>query len=198
MSELSLRELAEKISTALGSDWKRSTRFDEDDAGELRQWRARIEGRNNEALFLSNTWGPKGMLHISGWIPDCVDRQTVSVPVMPSINVSLTKHPQAMAKDIQRRLLPEYRTILAGLLQKHVADLERKAGIRNTKARVAEILGTSAKDDSELVYGQGSVDIQVCGPDSLRFYGHCLYLTVDQLARIKRAVPELFEREVQQ
>lgn len=136
------------------------------------------------------------MLHISGWIPDCVDRQTISVPVMPSINVSLVKSPQAMAKDIQRRLLPEYRVVLADLLQKHVADLERKAGVRTTKARVAEILGTSAKDDSELVYGRGSVDIQVCGPDSLRFHGHCLYFTVDQLARIKRAVPELFEREV--
>ena len=192
-----LREIAEEIALALGSDWTRSAKFDEDDAGERTQWRARLEGPHGEALFLSNTWGPKGMLHISGWVPDYVDRQTVSIPTMPSINVSLAKSPQAMAKDIQRRLLPEFRTILADLLKKHMADLERKDGIRKTKYRVAEILGGLAKEDSELIYGHGSFDIQVCGPDSLRFHGHCLYFTLDQLARIKNAVPELFEREVQ-
>lgn len=159
--EPTLRKIADEIALALGSDWKRSTKFDEDDAGERTQWRARLEGPHDEALFLSNTWGPKGMLHVSGWVPDYIDRQSVSIPTMPSINVSLAKSAQAISKDIQRRLLPDYRTILAELLKKHVADVERKDGIRKTKQRVAEILGSSAKEESELVYGHGSFDIQV-------------------------------------
>lgn len=191
-----LREIAEEIAKALGSDWRRSTKFDDDDKADLVPWRARLEGPNQQALFLSNTWGPKGKLHISGWAPDNIDRQTVSIPQMPSINVSVEKKAEQTAKDIERRLLPEYRTMLADLLRKHQADLDRKAGINETKQQVAEVLGSTVKEGSELIYGHGPFDIQVCGPDSLRFHGHCLYFTVDQLRRIRQAVPELFEREV--
>lgn len=149
-AQKSLREIAEEIAKALGQEWRRSTKFDADDAQERTQWRARLEGSGVEALFLSNTWGPKNMLHISGWVPDSIDRQSVSIPQMASINISLTKTPQQMARDIERRLLPEYRKQLAEVLKAHVADLDRKEGIRKTKNRVAEIIGGLAKDNSEI------------------------------------------------
>jgi hypothetical protein len=190
----SLREIAEEIAKALGQGWIRSTKFDDDDAAERTQWRARLDGSGVEALFLSNTWGPKGMIHVAGWVPDSIDRQTVRIPQMASINISLTKTPQQMARDIERRLLPDYRKQLAEVLKAHIADLDWKEEVRKTKHRVTEIIGGLAMAHSEIVNGRGSVDIQVCGPDSLRFHGHCLYFTVEQLDRIRKAVPELFER----
>ncbi len=51
-----------------------------------------------------------------------------------------------------------------------------------------------SREGREVISGQGSFDVQVCGPESLRLTGHCLYLTLDQLKRFKQAVPELFER----
>jgi len=193
--EKSLREIAEGIAAALGPEWKRSTAFDEEDAQDRRPWRSRIEGPNKLRLFLSNTWGPKGMLHVSGWVPDEVDRNAVRVSPMASINTSLGKTPEQMAKDIERRLLPEYRTQIAEILKAHEADLAYKKAMLETKERVAEILGGEAREDREIVYGSGRADIQVCGPDSLRFSGHCFYMTCEQLAKIRAAVPELFERE---
>lgn len=190
-----LRELAAEIAKALGADWIRGTKFDADDVGE-REWRARLENpKTGEALFLSTTWGKKGMLYVGGWFPDAIDRQSVSLPQAVSINIALTKTPEQMARDIARRLLPEYSKQLGDVLRAHVADLERKEAIRKTKYRVAEILSGLAKDNSEIISGHGSVDIQVCGPDSLRFHGHCLYFTPDQLEKIRNAVPELFERQ---
>jgi len=51
-----------------------------------------------------------------------------------------------------------------------------------------------SREGREVISGQGSFDVQVCGPESLRLTGHCLYLTLDQLKRFKQAVPEPFER----
>ncbi len=51
-----------------------------------------------------------------------------------------------------------------------------------------------SREGREVISEQGSFDVQVCGPESLRLTGHCLYLTLDQLKRFKQAVPELFER----
>lgn len=48
-----------------------------------------------------------------------------------------------------------------------------------------------SREGREVISG---VDVQVCGPESLRLTGHSLYLTLDQLKRFKQAVPELFER----
>src|SRR5258708_32517458 len=90
--EKSLRELAQEIVQALGPDWKLSTRFDAEDSEDRRPWRSRIAGPDSQALFLSNTWGPKRMLHVAGSTPGEIDLQTqVRVSTWPSINISLIK-----------------------------------------------------------------------------------------------------------
>jgi hypothetical protein len=125
-----LRELAQEIAQALGPDWRFSTKFDAEDAQDRKPWRSRIDGPDSQALFLSNTWGPKGMLHVSGRTPDGIDHQTqVSIGTLPSINISLTKTPEQMAKDISRRLLPEYQAFLAKLFEQHRKDSEYKCGV---------------------------------------------------------------------
>jgi hypothetical protein len=194
-TEKSLRELAQEIAQALGPDWRFSTKFDAEDAQDRKPWRSRIDGPDSQALFLSNTWGPKGMLHVSGRTPDGIDHQTqVSIGTLPSINISLTKTPEQMAKDISRRLLPEYQAFLAKLFEQHRKDSEYKNGIEQMRRDVAEVLGVPVRQDRDVINGAGCIDVQVCGPDSLRLYGHMMYLTLDQLKRFKTAVPELFER----
>src|SRR5258708_7547661 len=128
--EKSLRELAQEIVQALGLEWKLSARFDAEDSQDRRPWRSRIEGPNSQALFLSNTWGPKGMLQVSGWTPDGIPHDTqVRVGALPSINVSLTKTPAQIAKDIARRLLPEYQALLTKVIEQHRQDTEYKNAI---------------------------------------------------------------------
>src|SRR5258708_33417287 len=128
--EKSLRELAQEIVQALGPDWKLSTRFDAEDSQDRRPWRSRIEGPDSQALFLSNTWGPKGMLHVSGWAPDGIPHETpVRGGALPSINVSLTKTPTQIAKDITRRLLPDYQALLTKVIEQHRQDTEYKNAI---------------------------------------------------------------------
>jgi hypothetical protein len=190
-----LRQIAEEIALALGTEWKRDTKTDADDTKEgLGEWRAVLNGQGSESLFLSTTWGQKGKLYVSGSIPTSVDRQSVRVPDPIAINISMDKTAPQIARDITRRLLPEYRVQLAEVLKSHASDVERKEGTLRTKNRVAQILNGRVSSHSEVIYGTGSVDIQVCGPDSLRFSGHCLYLTTDQLERMRVAIPELFQK----
>ncbi len=81
----SLKQLVREIAQALEPDWKLSNRFDLEDSQDRRPWRSHIEGPGSQALFLSNTWGPKGMLHVAGWTPDAIDHHTqVSVGTLPS------------------------------------------------------------------------------------------------------------------
>jgi hypothetical protein len=195
-AEKSLRELAQEIAQALGSDWKLSTKFDAEDANDRRPWRSRIEGPNSQALFLSNTWGGKGMLHVAGWTPDGIDHNTQArVGQLPSINISLAKTSEQMAKDITRRLLPDYQAQLTKLFEQHRQDTDYKNGVEVLRKAVADVLDVPLRDtDTEVIRGKGNVDIQVSSPTSLRLHGHMLYVTLDQLKRIKKAVPELFER----
>lgn len=192
-SNNALRDLAEAIAVELGSEWKRSTRFDADDKDNLRPWRIRLEGPNEQTLFLSNTWGKKGSLYVGGWIPARMGNANVGA--MPSINVGLTKTPAQIAKDISRRLLPEYVVKLAEVIQKFNADQDYKQRTETTKQQVAEVISGRINGNAEIVYGSGSADIQICGPDSLRFAGHCFYFNIEQLKKIRAAVPELFTKE---
>jgi hypothetical protein len=192
--EVSLHQLSEDIAKALGNGWTRSTRYDAEDSVGT-QWRARLEN-GDESLFLSNTWAGKGKLHISGCYPDKVQHDTAQrIGHAPSINVSITKPAEQVAKDITRRLLPEYRVMLAKILKQHTEDVAFKNGTEATKAEVAKIINGRVRDGSDTVSGAGSIDVQVSSPTSLRLTGHCLYISLDQLRRIKAAVPELFEKE---
>jgi hypothetical protein len=195
--EVSLRQLSEDIAKALGNGWTRSSRYDnehnEEPAG--RDWRARLEN-GEESLFLSNTWAGKGKLHVSGWYPDKVQHDTAQrIGNPPSINVSITKSAEQIAKDITHRLLPEYREMLAKVLTQHAEDVAFRNGTEEIKKEVAKIINGTLRNGSDTVHGAGTIDVQVSSPTSLRLTGHCLYVSLDQLRKIKSACPELFTRE---
>ncbi|HXQ34291.1 MAG TPA: hypothetical protein VN843_09780 [Anaerolineales bacterium] len=180
----SLQEFAELIAKALGSDWKRSTRFDSEDSN----WRAELEGPGSQCLFLSNLWAREGRLYIGGSFP-----QGAQLPYkaeVPSITVDAHKSAQQIARDITSRLLPRYTPLLETVLDSKTKAEEFEAGRQRLAAEVAIVV--NGRVNGEVVYSHGW-DLQVSGPDSIRVQGHCNYLTLDQLKKIQAVCPELFK-----
>jgi len=185
-----LQEHAENIAKALGEGWKRSTRFDETDSS----WRAELEGPDNQVLFLSSTWGGKDRLFISGELVRY--SQSGDLPYgmsRPSITVSIEKSAQQVARDITKRLIPDYLPKLAEVLKRKAERETFESNRKSLADQVAEITGGCVKE--EMVY-TGNWDLQVSGPESIRVQGHCNYLTLEQLKKINEVCPELFRKAI--
>lgn len=175
-------QVAEELSRVTGETWTRTARLEDEN------WRAEISGPGEQKLFLSNTWGGKGRLYISGSFPDGVELPYKAE--RPSITVAETKNPEQIAKDVVRRLLPPYVTLLAVVLDRKAKAEEFEAGRKRLAAEVAIVVNGNVK--GEMVYSKGW-DLQISGPDSIRINGNCNYLTLDQLKKIQAACPELFK-----
>jgi hypothetical protein len=94
-------ELVRQIATALGPDWTyRNPSLD----GTLSHW-AKIKNDDGYSISVTSQW-PTYALHISGEFPK--DHHLGYNVSRPSINVSPAKTPEQIAKDIRRRLMPEY------------------------------------------------------------------------------------------
>lgn len=184
MSTIILQDHAKNIANALGDGWKRSNRFDEMDFS----WRAVLEGPDHQELFISNACAGKGRLYIGGSIPAGADwGYGVS---RPEITVDENKSAQQVAKDITRRLLPDYLPKLAVVLKRVAVHNTFVISRDEVLKAVAKL--TKGRIQGEMVY-TGSWDLQVSGPDSIRLYGNDLYLTFEQLEKIQAAVPDLFK-----
>lgn len=187
MSTILLQDHVENIAKALGKGWTRSNRFNDVDSS----WRAVLEGPNDQELFISTTWAAKGRLYIGGSIPHGTDwGYGVS---RPEITVDENKSAQQVANDITRRLLPDYQPKLAAVLKRKAEhdDFE----VRRNEAQQAVAKLTGGRINGEMVF-TGGWDVQVSGPDSIRLYGHCLYLTLEQLKKISAVAPELFKSKL--
>lgn len=68
-----------------------------------------LVGPGDKKLFLSNTWGGPGRLHIAGRLPTKEGHTHSKV----SITVALTSPPEKVASAIERRLMPGYLVELA-------------------------------------------------------------------------------------
>lgn len=177
--------IAEALTNATGEQWTRSTKFDEMDSN----WRALLVAPGEKSLFLSNTWASKGgRLYIGASFPEGTSNfQPIA---RPSITVADTKSNVQVANDIKRRLLPEYNTLLAIVLKRKAEADSFEANRLSLAEEVAKVVG--GRIQGQMVYSKGW-DLQVSGPDSIRFQGHCNYLTLDQLKKIQSVCPELFE-----
>ena len=90
----------------------------------------RLDGRSG--------MGPRGKLHVSGIYPTargCMEE------VRPSINVAATRAPEAIARDIVRRFLPDYLETFTKSARRDVAENERKALEAHNRKRLAAALG---------------------------------------------------------
>lgn len=85
----------------------------------------------------------------------------------PSITCGLTKTPPQIARDIERRVLPEYRALLARLLERKAISDERKRRQHECCHELADILRAEMREgmgrDSDprvYCYGKGSSTIE--------------------------------------
>jgi len=85
----------------------------------------------------------------------------------PAITCSLKKTPAQVARDIERRVLPEYRALLETLLARKAAHDERKRKQHECCQQIADILGTEMRegqgrdtDPRVYCYGKASSSIE--------------------------------------
>jgi hypothetical protein len=188
-----VQNLAQAICDALGNGWHTSP--PNPDAIYDRQ--SYLIGSDGAQLDISSTWAGNHKLYIAGSEWGVVPKSD-KVPYgikMPSIQVSDTKTPEQIAKDIKRRLLPEYAQVLATLKQKYQEQVDYASALVASKEEVLAIAGGSKHKreyESEVQYRFNGPSIEVTSPDSIRVT--YLYLTVDQYRRMKEAIPELWKR----
>jgi len=178
-----MQKLAADVAAFLTGSWAPQPN-DEDG-----NWRAYILGANGEKLFLSNTWGGKGRIYVSGILPD---RHTFS----DGITVSATKTASQIARDIERRLLPAYQTALQEAKDKVAKENAAEQARLTTIAEVEKIIDLPFTTDHQGNRASRYVEagiIRVEYADNVqieRFHS----VTLDQFRRIVVAVPELFKK----
>lgn len=189
-----VQNLAQAICDALGNGWHTSPR----DPEAIYDRQTYLIGDDGAQLYISGTWAGKNKLHIAGSEWGTVPKSD-KVPYgikMPSIQVSSTKTPEQIAKDIKRRLLPDYGIVLAELKQKYQEQVNYASALVACKEEVLAIAGGSKhkrEHEPETQYCYNGPSIEVTSPDSIRVT--YLYLTVDQYRRMKEAISELWNRD---
>jgi hypothetical protein len=100
---------------------------------------------------------PRGKIHISGSFPDRIDGRQAWRPASgvsyPSINVAADKPAATVAKEIERRLMPDYLPLLAEC-REHIARWSKVAEeTARTAAQLAEgVGGTVDSRDSSFAH----------------------------------------------
>jgi hypothetical protein len=94
---------------------------------------------------------------------------------LPSINVSATKDPQQIAKDIARRLMPGAIEFHIEHLRKVQADIDFNAGKEKFAQAIAEAMNTTIYKPEwrgkggDVEIHTGKVRVRISGPESARF-----------------------------
>jgi hypothetical protein len=126
-------ENLEAIAGSLGEGWKAVPNNDGCRG-------AHLHGPASEDIWLSRTWAGPGRLFIKGEFPTALDGGGSYGPYNArdkhSITVAGDKAPAVIARDIERRLLPEYRLDLAKALKSQIAHMARREAIKQTSNRL--------------------------------------------------------------
>ncbi len=150
-------------------------------------------------------WGPKGSYHISGSYPrdakqSYINPYDYNETRQDSINCSSNKTPEQIAKDIARRLLPEYFLRLAKV-EKQILDNDTYHADRKTAIEfVSRETGLPIETDKEggtirVDYGEISGACEPIGHHDIHL--ELRYITPEQAAHIinylKASTPEKVE-----
>jgi hypothetical protein len=141
---------------------------------------AEIVGPDGRGFSLNTAIGlaDRGKVHISGSFPDRLDgRQIWTVgygKTRPSINVSLSKSPAAVAKEIERRLMADYLPLLDECKKTLAQWTARRDSTAEVSAKLAKSIGGKVRTsdnptaDARIDVPGVYVEVSVSG-DRVRF-----------------------------
>jgi hypothetical protein len=187
-----VEEVAKQLSILTGQAWQLRVDTEISDSN----WRQNIDGPDSASIFVSNTWGGKGRIHLGGSFPN--DVHFGYQESRPSITVAESATPERIAKEITRRLLPEYLPLLAKkLADKNAHDNFEANKLATFKAALA-VIGYAVESYNGQVREEKSI-----GPEYIHFRTlnetqvqlDRFQVTVEQLRKINAVVPELFRKD---
>jgi hypothetical protein len=180
MSEtVNVLRLAEAIAAELGDGWSAKPT-------DQSPRQAELHGPDGEVILATGEGRRSvdaGRLELRGWVPDRLDdfaRQvyTGDLPRKPAVNASVTRSAKALAGEITRRILPDYRTHLAGLTAR-VESYRKAAGERDAVIAAIEALGVNVHNGRAYVgpvcfdvESGGSLNVTrttIPGPEAVKF-----------------------------
>ncbi len=185
---------AQAVAKALGDGWTYNDADNRDVDGEWPRW-AQIARTDGGGLHVSREWNTGRYLWSGEYPRDASGHdQTPYNAKRPSITVSPDKSPEQVARDITRRLVPDYLALLAQTRER----IDRADAYANTARRnavtLAKILDTvpgehARQGDAAVRFHRGEFygDVAVNG-DSIRIDARSL--TMAQAERVLRALME--------
>lgn len=141
----------------------------------------------SKGLFVHNSW-PRGRISISCLWPGA-GRMQHSPGESKSITVSKERPPEAIAKDIQRRLLTWYDPKWVEMCQRHFAHNVEDIQQDLISAKFLEILGSAAystNDGMRLHCGDVEIEIHSSEKATLK----CSYANPDIVEKVLRSLAE--------
>jgi hypothetical protein len=133
-------EIAAQLSQLTAENWQAET-YEED------YWLS-LKGPDNYQIDMRRyREGSQTRYRFSGRYPPHPDGSASSGAHMwddpPKITTSAERSPLSIAKDIQRRLLPEYKRVYAVVIERHAAWTENQAQINRIAQHLADILSVT-------------------------------------------------------
>jgi hypothetical protein len=180
-------DIAAILSAATGETWIVDSSVDDD-------WRAFIESGEKQ-LFISNTWGGKGRIYISGQFPTNSHRGYHEKPICITVSDSTTR--TRIAAAIERRLLPVYEPELAKVLESIRAQEDYNRSKLVTYMTAVRILGAKPpqyeSEEHSAYFGHDLATVKTLSPTKVELKN--FQVTPEELRKLVNAVPELFTRE---
>lgn len=189
-----IRQTAGFVATELGEDWKVNT--DERYADHMGVY---LDGPSQQQLWLGFDWRNPDRIKVRGHYPQPPGTTLPYGTKSHEIGLSRDRGPEAIAKEIRRRLLPGYIESLAGVIEGHTLA-DENASRRDTVARDFETIlggryaGTTAADSGAEVSffddarGFGRVRLNSDGTKVVEF--EIRSLPLDKARRIALIVAE--------
>lgn len=148
-----LAQLAPAVCALLPGEWSVKPHLNRaEDAPHLPTW-YELAGPDGAVLTISGgTFDSNGKVHVHGSFTDRHEGvQFWYVPsdaVNPSINVSASRGAHGVAKEIARRLLPEYVKLLVACNEARALHVKRQARARWAAEEIADFIGSSPSNIS--------------------------------------------------
>lgn len=166
--------------------------------GEL-QVSIRPEFRNgNTRLNLSAYPTDHSLGQHLAYLPYDPKKHTALRQSFPSISVAADREPRVIAKEIERRIVPEADRLIAACKVRKAKDLAYKSETKETAERLAQLAGVKAVEHNgeySFDVGRGQdrrIDFRVTSPESVSI--ERAYLTNDLAAVLIEAAVKFFKR----